>query len=208
MSDCRKRTLLYVDACPRGAQSRTRTLAETFLRKAEEELPELTVVTHRLTDMALRPSDAAWLARKEELCDRRDWTDERLQPAVDFQRADGVLIAAPYWDLSFPAILKIWVESIWVRNLTFVYEDDRPVGLARGRAAAYITSSGSYLAGHDWGTEYIRDVMQTLGIPMFLSVAAEGLDLLSSDPRTILDEAKSHVLAQAERMIRAIRDSA
>ena len=34
-------------------------------------------------------------------------------------------IGAPYWDLSFPAALKIWVEHMYVRNLTFRYDPGR-----------------------------------------------------------------------------------
>ena len=200
MTSGQMKTLLYVDACPRGDQSRTRMLAEAALARIGTALPALTIVTHRLTGMKLRPSDAAWLARKDALCDRLDWTDDRLRPAVEFQCADAVLIAAPNWDLSFPAVLKTWVENIWVRNLTFVYRDDQPVGLARGKAALYITTSGSYLAGHDWGTGYIRDVMTTLGIPAFDAVSAEGLDLASSNPEEILSGARAQAEAKASWM--------
>ena len=150
--------------------------------------------------MNLQPSDAAWLIRKDALCDRQDWTDERFEAALAFRRADAGVIAAPYWGLSFPAILKTWVENIWVRNLTFVYQEDQAIGLACGKAAVYITTSGSFLAGHDWGTIYIRDVVTTLGIPVFESLAAEGLDLLSSDPERILAGAMDEAGKAADRM--------
>ncbi len=190
--------LLFVNACPRGEASRTLMLARALLQKVEESVPGLRVVEHDLVSMGLKPSDAAWLAEKDALCDRLDWTHERLRAAVEFQRAEAVLVAAPYWDLSFPAVLKVWVENIWVRNLTFVYQDDRPVGLARGKAAVYVTTSGAFLAGHDWGRSYIQDVMHTLGIGAFRSVCAEGLDLDRSDPRAILDAAKRDAEACAD----------
>ena len=200
MTELRGSELLFVDACPRGPRSRTLALAKAFLARLSQHLPDLRIRRHTLTEMNLQPSEAAWLIRKDTLCDRRDWTDERFEAALAFRRADAVVIAAPYWDLSFPAILKTWVENIWVRNLTFVYQEDQAIGLACGKAAVYITTSGSFLAGHDWGTAYIRDVMTTLGIPVFESLAAEGLDLLSSDPERILAGAMDEVGKAADRM--------
>ena len=181
--------LLFVDACPRGPESRTRMLAEHLLRQLRESLPGLRVTTHCLREMKLKDISADRLERKETLCDLRVWDDPLTRTGADFQRADAVLIAAPYWDLSFPSVLKTWVENIWVRNLTFFYREDRPVGLARGKAAVYVTTAGSRLRGHDWGTLYMEDVMKTLGIPDFRTVAAEGLDLEGNDPEAILQKA-------------------
>ena len=182
--------LLFVDACPRGEDSRTLALSRHLLDRLTRALPDLRVTTHCLREMGLRDVNAEHLAEKEALCDRQVWDAPLTRTGADFRRADAVLIAAPYWDLSFPSVLKTWVENIWVRNLTFVYRDDKPVGLARGRAAVYVTTSGSYMEGHDWGALYIEDVMKTLGIPEFLALRAEALDLDSSDPEAILAEAR------------------
>ena len=181
--------LLFVDACPRGNKSRTLMLADRLLRTLQSVLPGLEITTHCLRKMKLKDVNAERLAKKEALCELHVWDYPLTRTGADFQRADAVVIAAPYWDLSFPSILKTWVENIWVRNLTFYYRDDQPVGLANGKAAVYVTTSGSYLQGHDWGSLYIEDVMKTLGISAFLSVKAEGLDLEGNDPETILREA-------------------
>lgn len=183
--------LLYVDACVRGDVSRTRNLAKTFLAAVQEAAPEpVEIICHDLTQMPLSPLDADMLARRERLCDVRNWADPMLAPAVDFQSADAVVIAAPYWDLSFPSALKVWVEHMWVRNLTFRYENERPIGLCRSRASAYITTCGSYL-GHNHGTAYMADVLETLGCGDFTSLAAEALDLDGSDVEAIMTDAFS-----------------
>ncbi len=181
--------LLFVDACPRGAESRTLALAERLTARLRERIPSLRVTEHRLRERKPAGVDAARLREKEALCDARVWDHPLTRTGADFQRADAVVIAAPYWDLSFPSVLKTWVENIWVRNLTFVYRDDRPVGLARGKAAVYVTTAGSFTGGHDWGTLYIEDVMKTLGIPAFRAVKAEGLDLEAACPEAILARA-------------------
>ncbi len=193
--------LLFVDACPRGAESRTLALAEGLLARVRGALPGLGVTAHRLHGMRLPDVNAERLARREALCDARIWDDPLTRTGADFQRADAVVIAAPYWDLSFPSVLKTWVEHIWIRNLTFVYRDDRPVGLARARAAVYVTTAGSRTAGHDWGTLYIEDVLRTLGVRAFRAVKAEALDLDRSDPEAILAEARARVSEAADWLI-------
>ena len=122
--------LLFVNACMRGpVLSRTHALCRAFMTAAREEAPGLTILEHDLTRMNLRPIDADTLPFKEALADERDWEAPLLRPALEFAQSDAVLIGAPYWDLSFPSTLKIWVEQMYVRNLTFRYEDGKPIGL-------------------------------------------------------------------------------
>ena len=192
--------LLYVDACVRGEASRTARLAEAFLGECQRLMPDLAVTVHRLCDMGLRPIDARTLAMKEALCDRLAWDAPFLRPAAQFQAADAVVIAAPYWDLSFPSILKVWVENVYVRNLTFRYENDRCIGLCRGKESVYLTTAGSPIGDHDWGMGYMKAVLTTLGIPGFTAVKAEALDLEGRDVEAIMAEAEQRALQAAREL--------
>lgn len=180
---------LFVNACPRGEESRTLRLARAFLEALCSQCPSLTIAEHDLTRMNLHSVDRTTLIMKEALCDRSAWEDPYLAPAVAFQQADVVVIAAPYWDLSFPSILKVWVENVYVRNLTFRYENDKPIGLCQGRESVYITTAGSPIGDNDWGARYMRAVLTTLGIPRFTSLCAEALDLEGSDCDAIMERA-------------------
>ncbi|MGN1018895.1 MAG: NAD(P)H-dependent oxidoreductase [Aristaeellaceae bacterium] len=182
--------LLFVNACPREEESRTLRLARVFLAELKACRPDLTLTEHCLPRMDLRPIDREGLALREPLCDRRAWDHPFLRPAVEFQQADAVLIAAPYWDLAFPAMLKVWVENVYVRNLTFRYERDRCIGLCRGREAVYITTAGSPVGDNDWGAGYMRAVLASLGIAGFRSVRAEGIDLDGCDVEAVLRRAE------------------
>ena len=192
--------LLFVDACVRGNASRTRRLADVFLTECRRLLSGLIVTVHDLNGMNLTPIDAKTLAMKEALCDRRAWGDPFLKPAVEFQAADIVVIAAPYWDLSFPSQLKVWVENIYVRNLTFHYEDDRCIGMCRGRESVYLTTAGSPIGDNDWGTGYMKAVLTTLGIPGFTAVKAEALDLDGRDAEAIMAEAEQRAVMAARAL--------
>ena len=192
--------MLYVDACVRGEASRTARLAGTFLEECKRLLPDMAVTVQRLCDMDLRPIDAQTLAMKEALCDRQAWDDPFLETAVAFQQADAVVVAAPYWDLSFPSLLKIWVENVYVRNLTFRYEDDRCIGLCRGRESVYITTAGSPIGENDWGAGYMKAVLTTLGIPGFTAIRAEALDLEGRDAEAIMRAAQRRAVEAARAL--------
>ena len=196
--------LLLVDACPRRAASRTLKLAHTFLAGVRRACPQVEVVTHCLPEMGLPPVDEAWLAEKEAACDQRTFHLPMFAPVQDLQQADGVVVAAPYWDLSFPSMLKVWVEHMYVRNLTFRYENDKPVGLCPCRASVYIATAGSPIADMRFGSGYLHAALDVLGIKSHHTLTAEALDLSYSDPAAILADAADRALALGEQVAREL----
>jgi len=197
-------TLLFVNACPRGEASRTLHLARVFLAEVTRLAPELEIITHDLNVMGLPSIDAASLAIRESLCDRQDWSHPLTKHAVAFQQADAVVIAAPYWDLSFPSSLKVWVENMYIRNLTFHYENDRCIGHCCAVQGVYITTSGSPIGENDWGAGYMQAVLKALGIGDFRSIAAEGLDLVGNDLEAIMTAAEERVWEAAQALIKKL----
>lgn len=197
--------ILFVNACVRRRDSRTLRLAQAFLDTLATSLPTAHMIEQHLPTMGLLPVDADTLTRKEALCDAHAWQDTYLAPAVTFQQADAVVIATPYWDMSFPSILKIWVENMYVRNLTFRYENDQPLGLCQGKEAVYLTTAGSPIGEHDWGTGYIRDVMQVLGIPGFTAIKAEALDLAGRNVNDIMQAACQEAERQAKSLAKRLQ---
>lgn len=198
--DERRVKLLFVNACPRGEDSRTLRLTRTFLAALAGRLPDCEVTEEALYPVTLAPVDSALLAHKEALCDRRAWNDPLFAPATRLQSADMVVIAAPYWDLSFPSALKLWVEHCYVRNLTFHYEGSRCVGMCRGRLAVYLTTAGSPIGENDWGAGYIQAVLRALGIPRFTALSAQGLDLEENDAEALLQDAMERAAALADEI--------
>ena len=63
-----------------------------------------------------------------------------------FADADLVVVGAPYWDLSFPALLKIYIENIMVLGVTFIYgERGQVIPLGRAGRMFYISTAGGYI---------------------------------------------------------------
>lgn len=193
-------TLLFVNSCPRGEASRSLHLAKVFLAELTRLAPHVEVITHDLNRMKLPCIDAAALEIREALCDSQDWSHPLTKHAVAFQQADAVVIAAPYWDLSFPSVLKVWVENMYIRNLTFHYEGDRCIGHCRAVQSVYITTAGSPIGENDWGAGYMRAVMKALGINDFHAIAAEGLDLWGNDIEGIMADAEAKAREAAKAL--------
>ena len=183
--------LLCIDACPRDkALSRTLQLLTAFREAYRALYPNNEIQTLRLADEGLSPFFHEDVLQREKLVDEGRLDDPMFRWARDFQSADHIAVAAPYWDLSFPAVLKLYIENIFVRSLTFRYTlEGEPVGLCRGQRLVYLTTAGSPIGAEDLGYGYIRAVAKMLGVKEFDRVSAEGLDIAGRDARGILQEA-------------------
>lgn len=127
---------LYINACPRE-ESRTERLARAYLAHISD-VTELNVY-----DQPLVPLDRKRLAHRESLIADGKWHDPMFDYAHQFADADDIIIAAPYWDLGFPAQLKTYIENIYVTGIVSAYNDHgQSCGLCRARSLTYITTAG------------------------------------------------------------------
>lgn len=188
--------LLYVDGSPRGDDvSRTLRLAHAFLDAFLIARPDAEIISCRLPQMHLAPVGGEVLALREALIDERRWDHPIFALARDFAAADAVVIAAPYWDLMFPAAVKVYIEHVFIREMTFCYRDDEPIGLCRARRAAFLTTAGSPIGENDFGTDYLRAAFAMLGIGRLDAVKAEGIDIRGAAVEQILQEAQTRAAA-------------
>ncbi len=167
-------SLLVIDACVRGDASATRQYYKAFLEKSG--IDDIHVL--ELDKLGLKPLDNENLMIREELCKKRDFDHPLLLLANMFKDADEILIAAPYWDLSFPSMLKVYLEHIMVSGLTFGYDNDgKCVGYCKARRLLYFSTCGGYVEGEHLGYEYVRALAGMLGINETHAYVAEGLDI-------------------------------
>ncbi len=115
--------------------------------------------------------------------------------AKQFVRADTVVVAAPHWDLSFPAALKQYFEQVNVVGLTFFYTDsDRPVTLCRAKKLCYVATAGGPVRNHDYGFGFVKGLGgEFYGIGDAVLFCAEGIDLAGADAEAILAEAEKKI---------------
>lgn len=182
---------LYIDCCIRGDQSRTKRLAEAFLAVygAREDVA-LTRLT--LMDEPLIPFSNGFFWQREGLLERGELDHPRFRYAHQFQQAQRIIIAAPFWDLSFPALLKVYIENLCVQGITFdCNEQNGCFGVCNATKMLFLTTRGGALEGseQDNGTKYLSDMAKFFGIPSFAHIAADALDAGLEPVETILGRA-------------------
>lgn len=182
--------LLFVDATVRPAGiSRTGRLCRSYLDAFSRSHPEYRITRIQPDKMNLSPKHLPVLEEETALLAAGRTDHPMFEAARQFAAADRILIGAPYWDFSFPAVLKIYLERICVSGITFTYKQDRPVGLCRARRLDYLTTCGGFVTGFDLGSVYITKMCSTLlGIPDCRSLVVDKLDTMDADIETIMQE--------------------
>ena len=182
--------ILFVNACVRK-NSRTLELARHVLGLLNGAVEEL-----KLYETKLAPLDLAGMKARDAACGTKDFSDEEFALARQFAVAKTIVIAAPYWDLMFPAVLKVYFESITVNGLTFAYGDKGiPTGLCAAERLIDVTSSGGPLI-KDFGFEYTCALAKSFyGIKDVRGFSAQGLDIRGADVEAILRSAKAAATA-------------
>lgn len=194
--------LLFINACVRGQKSRTLQLARRFLEAWQHAHPEAVITERDLCRDRLSPQYPEVLEERDALWSAGKLDDPLFQPARQFAAAGRIVIAAPFWDLSFPAILKIYLERISVTNITFGYDDlGRSVGLCKADKLLLITTRGGdfsipEISWMEMGARQLEALCAMYGISSFQCLTAQGLDDIRNDKEAILAQA----MDQAEKL--------
>lgn len=183
--------ILFVNACVREA-SRTKRLADCLLARLGGEVKEL-----RLEDVDFPVADEAFLKKRDALIAAERFDDPLFDMARDFAAADAIVIAAPYWDLSFPAALKQYIEQINALGVTFEYTPEGyPRGLCRAKKLYYVATAGGAFVPEEFGFGYVRALAQSFyGIQDVELIMARGLDIVGADADAIMRESMAAIRA-------------
>ena len=178
-------SILYVNACVRK-DSRTRRLAEQLLRKLDKPYEEI-----RLENITFPIVSEEYLNQRDRLISTGDYLNPLFHLARQFSEAETIVIAAPFWDLSFPAMLKQYFEQINVVGITFKYSDDGvPIGLCRASRLFYVTTAGGFFVPEEYGFGYIKALAHNYyGVQDVRQITAVGLDIDGADVDAIMKTA-------------------
>lgn len=172
--------LLFVNCCisQRGENSRTLSLAKAFLKAFRAAHPGAEIETVKPeTLLTLRHFGPEMLNDRDALAGVGAWDAPVFDLARQFRAADRIVVAAPFWDLSFPAALRTYIEYISANGLTYHYEADGCHGDCRAERLAYLTSGGDVEREDSLGVLYWRQLCAMFGIGQFDYVFAGGLDI-------------------------------
>ena len=182
-------TVLFVNACVRK-ESRTKRLADYLLSKLSCEVKEV-----QLESIDFPRVDENFLIERDRLLQSGNSDAPMFSLARKFAAADTIVIAAPFWDLSFPSALKQYFEQITVLGITFRYSDEGvPMGLCKAKKLYYVTTAGGPIPSDAYGFGYVQGLSQGFyGITDVECIKAEGLDIVGSDVEKILSEAMAAI---------------
>ena len=184
-----ERPILFINACVRK-ESRTMRLAEKLLSRLNQPYEE--VILH---EFPFPITDEDFLNVRNQLISDRDFSNPMFELARQFAEAETIVIAAPYWDLSFPATLKQCFEYINVLGITFEYTDDGyPIGLCKADKIYYVTTAGGQFIPEEFGFGYVKALAENFyGIPDVREVEATGLDIEGADADSIMRAAEASI---------------
>ena len=182
------KNVLFVDCCIRREASNTKKLAEAFL----SALPSDCAVT-RLDLMAedLSYFKDSYFDQREALLAENRRDHPRFRYAHQFAQADLIVIAAPFWDLSFPALLKVYIEQVSVDGITFGSTEEGLKGLCRASHMIFLTTRGGFYTGDamEMGSRYLEALHTFFGIGEYACIAADGMNVAGFDAEASLRRA-------------------
>ena len=167
--------LLYIDACIRDELSRTKRIATPIVEALKQKYEVQTLVINDL-DLSIV---------KKELITKRNNGD--IDPQVMFwaesvRDADRIVIAAPFWDMSFPAALKNFLELCSIFDVTFKSDEKTCYGNCKAEKMLYITTRGMDISTGDvleQGTPYLKAISWLWGIGPMQVISAQNMDYIS-----------------------------
>ena len=183
--------ILYVNACVRE-ESRTDRIARALLQTLGNAYEEV-----KLSEDIPEPLSGERLRQRTELIEQGDYGHPMFRMARQFQWADVIVIAAPYWDLSFPAVLKAYLENIYVTGLVSEYgANGMPHGLCLAKKLYYVTTAGGHYVPN-YSYEYIRALATNcFGIPETELIKAEMLDVEGYDAEEVVQQTIQYLIAE------------
>lgn len=167
--------LIFIDACMR-AGSRTRRIARPIIAELSKRYSLETV---DLTKNIYPVADNYTLEDRNQGI----VPEEHVDLAKKIAAADRIVIAAPFWDMSYPSALKVFFENMSLFGVTFDTNEKECYGLCKAEKVMYITSSGMNISTGDpleQATPYIKALSHLWGWGELTVVAAQNMDYSSA----------------------------
>ena len=182
--------ILFIDACVRK-DSRTLRLANCLLDALGAPYTHL-----RLADCAFPAVDEEFLTARDRLVSEGKVSDPIFAYARQFSQAEGIVIAAPFWDLSFPSLLKAYLEQVNVTGITFRYTPEGiPEGMCRAEKLYYVTTVGGEYFPEEFGFGYVEALAKNYyGVQEVQLIKATGLDIDGAPVEKILLESEADIV--------------
>lgn len=177
--------MLYIIANSKSeVMSSSRTVSRKLVQAIKEKIPDVELQELNLYDDHIPQLKGCYFegrsaivsaAARSKLSAEEQKEVARIEQLCDqFTATDIYVLAAPMWSLSFPAVVKEYLDCIIQAGKTISFEEGKPHGLMddKHRVFIYVQSSGANIP---WvlkpvlskGLNYVGDIMKFIGIEVF-----------------------------------------
>lgn len=186
-------TLLVVETSPRGDHSISRNMTRRFVANWQASHPDSQVIDRDLMQTDLPFVTAPWLQayftpaeqHSQEMKEALRLSDELV---AEILAADDIVIATPVYNYNVPAALKAWVDHIVRKGMTLGFDGK---GLVHGKKATVLLASGgvytegSPIRDRDIATQYLRLILNVIGIMDVTIVSGGGAKVVDMGEQTM-----------------------
>lgn len=207
-----EKKLLYISANSKPEHlSVCKTVARTFINKFLEKhkdfiveevdlykdhIPRLEYQYFEDRNCIIKEEDAKKLPQ-----DSQNEIKRIRELCNQFKSADMYVIAAPMWNLSFPAPLKEYIDCIVQVDMTVTFEKGKkPQGLLNDkyRALVYVESAGGNIPFlldpvMDKGENYVESIMKTIGIKTVHELKVDSTGTTEQERQDAISKAESKI---------------
>lgn len=196
--------LLFIQASPRGDQSMSIQVAQTYLDALKATKPALEVDVLPLWQTELPAFDGDKAAAKlnvmtgqEQNAAQKTAWGQIVEIASRFISADRYLFASPMWNGSIPYRLKHYIDIIHQPGVLFGLKPDTGYfGLLEKKHATLVLTSGAYADsrpspafGVDHQSTYLKSWLNQAGVTAIDEVRFQPT-LVTPDPQGAFERAK------------------
>ncbi|MBK7407931.1 MAG: NAD(P)H-dependent oxidoreductase [Saprospirales bacterium] len=204
---------MHIIATTRGAESRTLSISNEFLKTLKEKHPHVQVDELDLSTTELPPVLDTNVKAKYLMMMGGQLDDKTLESwkkvsemAEHFISYDLFLITAPMWNFSIPYILKHYIDVIMQAGILFSFTASGPEGFAKYEKMVCITSRGSdyspgsHMHAMDFQEPYLRAIFGLAGIEEIHFVHAQPMDIAPGLTQAALEKAKEEARQMVDKL--------
>ncbi|MDW4509542.1 FMN-dependent NADH-azoreductase [Priestia megaterium] len=204
--------ILYITAHPHDeTQSYSMAVGKAFIETYKEINPNDEVTYIDLYKETIPHIDAdvfsGWGKLQsgsifEQLSQEEQAKVARLGELSDqFISADKYIFVTPFWNFSFPPVMKAYLDSVSVAGKSFKYTEQGPVGLLTDKKALHIQARGGFYSEGpaselEMGHRYIQVMMNFFGVPALDGLFIEGHNAAPERAQEI----KENAIARAKEL--------
>lgn len=191
-------SILHIDSSARREASNTRVLSRYLVEQLVQQHTQ--AVQYRdLGHQPLPPISADDLISlhggqhndKPSFQQQLAVSDELIE---ELKQANTLVLAAPMYNFSVPAVVRQWIDSVYRAGISFKYTEQGPEGLLNIDKAYIITATGGTPVGSsmDFASPYLDFICRFIGVKEVSIINAAGSknsreELLISSKQSIDD---------------------